>query len=327
MAEHESGTTRPPSLSLGSRACWIGPTVYALAALAFTLLTFVELVATRSHPSLTVAAKAALGFVACTLEESLAFVQWRASVLLLSVAGLVALAAGVHALVQATRQRVVAVLAMVLIAGLTVGGHYVLTFETSTSLMSQVVDLLRIRSSNNEFGDLWGLVLVPKRGAESIALVLGLAMASVLILPTLLTTEALAKRVRLLRRLLYTTSVLLVAGIFMTESTYAWLVSVAEPASALRSELAGLVSAGTLLAGAFYTLTLLIGYLPAAIVLGEYGRRLSTVATEETPEEEPTDWLARNGLTISWRGQLVRTATVLAPLLSSAVVNAITSLA
>ena len=313
-------------MSLGPWAPWFGVGVYALAALTFSLIAAVEWFAIRSHPTLVEAAAKAFGFTACSLEESFAFVQWRASVLLLSLAGLGALVVGLHAVVRATRQRLVPVAIMALTAGLTVLVHALLNSETSTSLLSQVIDLLQERRSSGEIGELKSLVFPPKRAAEFVALILGVAMASVLILPSSLTIEELAKRVQVLRRLLYVTSVLLVAGIFMTESTYAWLVSAAEVDSALRTELAGLVSAGTLLAGVFYTLTLLIGYLPAAVLLGEYGRRLSALATEES-SEQPADWLVRHGLVVSWKGQLARTATVLAPLLSSAVANAMLSLA
>jgi hypothetical protein len=151
-------------------------------------------------------------------------------------------------------------------------------------------------------------------------------VASIVVLPRTVDAAGLERRVRGLRVLLYTSGVLFVVAILMTESAYSWLVSFVAPEGELASGLASAVAAGTLLAGAMYTLMLASIYLPAAAVLGYVGRRLADAAVAASPDEEDAHaWLERQGLAVSWRGALARIGTLAAPLVSSTLAHALTS--
>ncbi|QDU66176.1 hypothetical protein [Engelhardtia mirabilis] len=111
---------------------------------------------------------------------------------------------------------------------------------------------------------------------------------------------------------------------FMTESAYTWLLALMNGVDGSGAAgLDGLVAAGTLSAGAYYSLMFAAIYLPAAAALEVVGRRLGAAASAAA--DDPDAWLERNGLSISWSGQLARLGTLLAPLASSAVVGVFSS--
>lgn len=305
------------TVALGAGARWIGPGAFALAAAVFALALAFESHAASLRPSID-DSLAGVGAAAFTPREFVAHVEWRAAVVLL-VGGCVAAAlVSARSIAEATR-RAPRQMAVIAATGATaIAIHAGLDDPARpVALMEQVRLLLMAHSAEPDVAAMGTLALWPKRCAEAVALLVGVAAASTVILPSVIDLDDLKRRVRRARELLYTTAVLFVLAIFATASAYSWLVTLfPAPDEASASALQALVTAGTLSAGAFYSLMLTAIYLPAALTLEAVGRSLSP--TDPPAGEAADDWLAQRGLSFSWSGQLARLGTVLAPLASSA---------
>ena len=316
----------PPALAdvrLGAAAPWIGPALYLFAAATFALAVAFESIAVARLPLLSESLQVAAVSAAFSLREHVASVEWRAAVLLLAGASVAALAVAVHAVWSVRRFRA-PVAALLALAGLVAAGSALAFGDTqrSTSLLRQLADAV------GELGTATGgaqyLALLPKRCAEVVAGVVGVGMAAAVVLPERIGAEELERRVARLRLLLFVSAAMFVTGIVMTQTAYSWLVSflrAGDPGG--DAALAGLATAGTHLAGAFYTVTLAAAYLPAAAVLSVAARRLARANARA--DEDRASWLEGHGLAISWRGQVARIGALLAPLVSSALAQLLTS--
>ena len=279
-----------------------------------------------SRPGLVGIEHTSLSVLDFSTTEYVAHVEWRASVFLLIGAGLVALVFSVYTISRAARAHP---LPVGVIAGIAVAFaslvYSLIDQENPVSFLAQLVGLLESESQRLANADLRTLAFLPRRAAELSAIAIGVAAASVVVLPRTVEARELARRVRTLRVLLYVSAGLFVAGIIETEKTFAWLVTFLDPAGEEGSAvLHRIVSAGTFSTGAFYTLLIVSIYLPAAAALAYVGRRLAQQSI--APGEDAGEWLLSNGLAISWRGQLVRVVTLLTPLLSSVVAQSLSEL-
>ena len=293
--------------------------MFALFALVYVLGVVFESQAEASRSDAVLATlfpKA--GAAEVSPREQLAHMEWRASVNLLIGSGLAAALVALHAIASVVRR---APLQLAAIAGLASASWlaYVILVDSSEPIafMEQVKRLVEKHGSDRVDG-MAALAMVAKRGSEAVAFLVGIGAASIVVLPETIDATDLSRRVRALRLLLYTSAVLFVVVILMTEATYTWFISFFDPKDdRVRSDLASIVATGTLTAGAWYTLCLTALYVPAAVALGHVCSRLGEVATSESSDDDVAEWMEKNGLSISWRGQLLRVATLLAPVVSS----------
>ncbi len=320
MNESTRSRAAPEQVAIDLRAAgpWAGVAVYALAASIFVLALLFELLASSRLPLSTmglaeVVPAADRGGIAAASSS----LTWRAAVLLLAGTTVGAIVVGCLALRAVARSHPRQMLCLFGMGAVVAIGVAVVQSLGSTSPLVELARLLdRTPVDGTPIG---GVVLAPKRAGEVIAGGVGIAMASVLLLPRRLTPEVLAERVARLRLVLYASAAMLVTGVLAAHASYAFLASrTTDPAA-----LAPLVEQGTLLTAAFYTLVLGSAYVPAAALLRWAGGRLAEEAVERGATESAADWLAELGLRDALPAQIGRLATVVSPLLGAAVPQAL----
>lgn len=129
----------------------------------------------------------------------------------------------------------------------------------------------------------------------------------------------LARRMKLLRYVLYMGAVLLVMGVLRLSTTLNWAASFLQVQSEAGKGIASLVTGVVSSLGTYYTLLMSGIYLPAALVLRARARELA----ELQPQEEQQTWLTKRGLTLSYAESLPRLVAILAPLMAGPFVDII----
>jgi hypothetical protein len=310
----QAARDQPFALDLGGRAVWTGAAIYVFASLVYLSgLAFEALVANRI-PLSESAFMSWVPAVASNPEQLSLGLEWRASVLLLIGTAFGALLVSCGVLVRSLRERTGPTLVLgVLVALVAVATAAIRSGVESTSVLISLCD--QLEADSPLFGErgVSDLVLKPKLYGELLAGLVGLAMASILLLPARLTSESLATRVRHLRMVLYSSAAMLVFGVLMTRAAYAWSASYFMPAAGQ----AELVDAGTILAGSFYTMMLGAIYLPCAVALSRNAQRLAKRAVETGQGKSEHGWLEENDLQVSWKGNSVRILAVVSPMLTA----------
>jgi hypothetical protein len=129
----------------------------------------------------------------------------------------------------------------------------------------------------------------------------------------------LARRMKLLRYVLYMGAVLLVIGVLRLSTTLNWGASFLPPQSEAGKAVASVVTGIVSSLGTFYTLLMAGMYLPAALVLRARARELA----ELQPPADQQSWLTKHGLTLSYTESLPRIVAILAPLLAGPFIDII----
>lgn len=324
-----------PVLTLGPYAPWIPFGLFGLSALVFALATAVELAAVAHGPSLYDTLGPASKSAGFNLGQLTGQIEWRASAILLVGAMLAAVFSAGRVVWHALRTAWKPTVSLLVLSGAVCLIALVFMEVTSgeqatTSFQGQLVAFVERRCQAFGAG-LTGLLTRVRMCGEFAAWLVGIAMACAVVVPRRLKAEDLARSIDRLRFLLYCGAAMFVLGMVTTRWTASWILTFLAPASAepeAAREFAefrsAAVAAGTYVAGAMYTLMLVTVYLPPAALLGRYATRLASIATEVGAEPDKVDgWLKSNDLDVSWRGQITRIAVLLAPVLSSTVVQLI----
>ena len=195
MSQLEGATDA--QIYLGPGASWLGPAIFALAALIYALATWFEARVDGGLPTLATLFKASAEKAELSTEVYAAIVTWRASALLLIGAGLVAiLATGRSMWVGARRAwREVAVLAVLVALTMVIW-----KMVAPPSVLEQLGFLLA--DSNDEYLKQVGkMPYQMKSWAEIIGGLVGVGGAALIVLPATLDVKNLARRVQTLRLL------------------------------------------------------------------------------------------------------------------------------
>ncbi len=128
--------------------------------------------------------------------------------------------------------------------------------------------------------------------------------------------KKLSTRMNDLRAILYTGTLMLVAGVLLMRSLFNWSIAFI-PQTAQDIEVADIFNSGILSAEAgFYTLILAAVYLPAAFILQERAHSITVGSNEEAEKDRI---LTGASLTFSFTESLPRILAILAPLLAGPV--------
>jgi len=125
-------------------------------------------------------------------------------------------------------------------------------------------------------------------------------------------TEDVARRVSMLRYVLYVGAALLALGVLRLSAMLSWGQSFLAPGTATGKSVSTLVAGITTSLGVYFTLLMLGMYLPAALLLRERARRVA----EGDDLEAKEDWLKKHGLAISVTDYIPRVFALLGPLLA-----------
>lgn len=308
------------SVELGPYAAWIGPGVFALAILAYSVAAAFE-ARVVSSKLVAPALSAAVAAADLSTGEFVAHVHWRASVLLLIVAGLAVVVVSTTMIWAYLRRAPLQAAFMALLVTLTAIIHNTIGggADLSTSFLAKLLSLIDPKSA--ALGTL-NITQQIKSAAEFVAVLIGIAAASVLILPRQVDSLELARRAGQLRVLLFTTAALFATAILSNAAAYSWLVAAVPWDSGVDAGTPrSIVVAGTYLAGAFYTLTLTSVFVPCAGAVVLLGRRLALRS-----EGDPGAWLESNGLTFTWKGQFANIGALLTPLASTVLAQLLSSM-
>ena len=321
-----------PSIELTPHAEWIGLAVYGVAWFVFVATLMFEFWLVGHAPSIhdslpDLPSSMTLDF---TLAVQQAFVSWRTSAILLfgvtCVTAIVSIGGIVSLISRRTLRPLRAILVLGIIAVVVVG--FASRSSSTPSLLAQVAASISQRSPVFAEKDLTSVVMFPKRLGEIVAGLLGIAMATVLILPRTIDLEELARRYRRLRVLLYLGAAMLVLGVIVGHRAYGWMFSFFPPTGEGipdAKSLAEFRNVATGLAGAFYTLVLASIYLPSAYVLNRIAGDLARESLGPVPEAKKSEaWLASRQLSLGWQGQLTRIVALVAPVASSLVTQFLT---
>ncbi len=135
-----------------------------------------------------------------------------------------------------------------------------------------------------------GGAVVVRRLWESVAIVGGLAMTALVILPVEPTAAAIDRRLRALSRLLVSGAMLFVAGVLVSRASLAWVAATwdyAEQTEGFRAVVQGLVDSGTVQAGVAGSALLAIFFLPTrAILLRQFPRAEPREAGQRLPRKD-----------------------------------------
>lgn len=305
----------PCSLDTGPRGSWYGVYAYALCASIFIIALLFDATINRLIPVPTLALSQ-LGIASShsiqIAKESLA---WRGSSLLLlgACAPTFILCC---TLLYKTFRTFKPQTSFLLAGGLLVALSALLIHRAGpTSYFVQLISFFETSSLMFKEHQLNIWLALPRRVAEFTAGWIGLAMCSILVLPRTLTQDDIHRKLRELRLLLYVSAIMLVLAVFVTRTSYLLAASY----SLSPKELDPLVEHATLLAAFFYTLVLATGYVPVAAILTLLSRKLADIAVSTGQAQTPEQWLQTNQLSDTWKPQLTRILTVIAPSLAAAV--------
>lgn len=307
------------SIALGPYAPWIGPGIFALSIATYLAVAGFEWYVVSSRPEPHALFMATHGAHSSS-SEYVAHVHWRASALLLIGT---AVAAGVVSTVMAAahwRKAAPQLAAMAVFVALVwfiqreIGGGA----KETTSLLASLQPLI---GAESDIGNNLRIASQAKTATEALAVYVGIAVASILILPRKIDAIELARRIEQLRLMLFVSAPLFAAAILTNAAAYSWLVAALSWDGGVDAATPrAIVVAGTYISGAFYTLTLSSIFLPSAAVVVLLGRRLARSA-----EGDPEVWLQTHGLTFTWQGQFANIGALLAPLASTLIAQILSS--
>lgn len=320
--EHEAiqrVETKDVDIVLGPYAAWIGPGIFAFAVIAYVLgAAFEAQIVLRElvPPALSTAAAAQL-----SVDGFVAHIHWRSAVLLLIAAGLVTVVVCttmIAAHLRQARLQLVFMAAFVVLARIVhhgFGGGA----DVSTSLLDNLISLM---SGDSKLRNALDLTYQIRQAGDSLTLFVGVAVASVLVLPRQIDSIELGRRVAQLRLLLFVAAALFVTAMLTNAAAYTWVAAAFSWNVGLDAGTASsIVVAGTYLAGASYTLILISLFLPCAAVFAFISRRLA-----HQVEGDADVWLEKIGLAYTWKGQFANVGALLAPLASSVLAQFLSSM-
>ena len=123
----------------------------------------------------------------------------------------------------------------------------------------------------------------------------------------------LSQRMKYLRTILYSGTLLLVVTILLKSSIYQWSLAFTSREDAAVKTASAFVSSLLSVEGGFYTLVLVAVYLPAAVILQRRANHLEGLPADEAARKKV---LQENGMTFSFSESLPRILAILAPVLT-----------
>ncbi len=133
--------------------------------------------------------------------------------------------------------------------------------------------------------------------------------------------KGLSTRMKYLRIILYTGTILLVTAILLKKSIYEWSLAYIYPQDDAMETARNFVASLLTLDGSFYTLVLAAAYFPAALVLQRRSQVLVGLSLDETEQEVK---LKEYGMNFSLKESLPRILAILGPLLTGPVAEFLT---
>lgn len=128
-------------------------------------------------------------------------------------------------------------------------------------------------------------------------------------------TSALVSGVAMLRTLLYTGAITLVAGTLQSSALYGWASAVSQAdADYLGTENVAQVMG--MLTGSLYSLLLAVVFIPGFITLRRVAEHFAAAAHPSGPPAERVKWLSEHSLAVTLPRQVLNTLAVLAPTLA-----------
>ena len=127
---------------------------------------------------------------------------------------------------------------------------------------------------------------------------------------------------RWLERLLYVSSLLLVAGIMMARANFTWILVHWTEDTTISKALGEVIRSGVLECGVFYSTVLASVFLPARAFLRSAVDPLARFEVKGDLDAAKK-WLAANDLDRTWQDDARQILALLAPLLSAPVFDAI----
>ena len=298
---------------IGRLAAWQAVGVYAFASAVFLAAMGMEAVAHAAAPLSEILPLSSRSVAEPGAELVASVLRWRTATVLLLGTVVGGIGFGLVMFLQAWRTERAAALAIRGLAGVVGLGAWLIQLAGPTSYLVELVQVAR--SDPAGVPPLAELVLLPKRVAEVAAGGVGVGLASVLVLPSNLSPSVLAAHVRQLRIMLYVSAAMLVAGVLLAQTAYAW----AAATFGVGEEWSRVVRHGTHLTAAFYTVVLAAAYIPASMHLSWWGERLADDATSRDGGPDRDAVRRACGLSDALTGQVLRLGAVVSPILSSAV--------